>query len=177
MTPSDRELAEKLYFAMDGVYAKKGMTRYQPRRFDDLYPWAQEAYCAGVSVIISELAAKAMPVDLKEAILASNEWRDGGLILPHNADRIVSAISPILAILTAKADALRAENERLREALTPSWETKDAYSGEFKMPFTISAYDEEGEFFEETQRHIIPWASIKKIMAAIKACAALAQSK
>lgn len=56
--------------------------------------------------------------------------------------------------------ALRAENERLREALTPSGATKAAYHGEFG--FELLARDGEG-----VDCHMVPWTTIKEIMAAI----------
>jgi hypothetical protein len=67
--------------------------------------------------------------------------------------------------------ALRSEVEGLREALTPSGETKGAYIGEFK--FSVHAYDEDGE--EKWWDEIIPWTTIKEIMAAISKRAVLAR--
>ena len=64
---------------------------------------------------------------------------------------------------------LKADADRLAEALTPSGYTKAAYSGEFS--FTIHDADEDGD---ECMRTItVPWTTIKQIMAAIKARAAL----
>lgn len=120
MTPNDRELADE---EIDALRIKAFQTNSENDRlayFEAASRYFQDRHYRDMrsrALIMSELAAKTVPVDLKEAILASNEWRDGGLILPHNADRIVSAISPILATLTAQAEALRAEAERLREAL------------------------------------------------------------
>jgi hypothetical protein len=53
----------------------------------------------------------------------------------------------------------RAENARLREALTPSGDTKAAYMGEIKDP--------------ETKR-MVSWTAIKMVMAMIAKRAALA---
>jgi hypothetical protein len=50
-----------------------------------------------------------------------------------------------------------AENRKLREALTPSAETKAAYIGEFKF----TAYEADEAFVT------VPWTTIKEIMAAI----------
>ena len=62
-----------------------------------------------------------------------------------------------------------AEIARLREALEPSAGTKAAYCGEFS--FTIEDRDEDGE---ECFRHVsVPWTTVKEIMAAIRARAAL----
>ena len=63
------------------------------------------------------------------------------------------------------------EVERLREALTPSAETKAAYMGEFTMPFPC--LDESGE---EVMAHPnVPWTTIKEIMKAIRARRARSQ--
>jgi hypothetical protein len=59
--------------------------------------------------------------------------------------------------------ALRAENARLREALTPSAETKAAYIGEFHM-----VTDYVNEFGDSVfTKYTVPWTVIKEIMAAI----------
>ena len=60
-------------------------------------------------------------------------------------------------------DTALAEIERLKAALTPSEETKAAYMSEFQFPSTI----------ERTYNETVPWATIKEIMAAICARAAL----
>ena len=59
-------------------------------------------------------------------------------------------------------DALQAEIARLREALTPSAETKAAYWSEVECDCPT-----------ETWRHYVPWTSIKQIMKMIRARAAL----
>ena len=69
--------------------------------------------------------------------------------------------------------ALQAENDRLREALTPSGATKWAYSGEFKI--TEELTDEEGD--SEPYTFDVPWTTIKEIMAAIRDRAALQADK
>lgn len=61
---------------------------------------------------------------------------------------------------------LRAENGRLRAALTPSAETKRCYIGEF------SFVERDGNDEEIGPRVTVPWTTIKKIMAAIRAHAA-----
>lgn len=58
---------------------------------------------------------------------------------------------------------LRAENERLKGALTPSGETKAAYIGDFSIPLPI--INEDGD--EEVLRPNVPWTTIKEIMKAI----------
>lgn len=62
----------------------------------------------------------------------------------------------------ALADS-RAEVERLREALTPSGETKAAYIGEFSF-----------EIGDDGEAATVPWSAVKDIMRAILARAALA---
>jgi hypothetical protein len=64
--------------------------------------------------------------------------------------------------LKARAEAAEAEVARLREALTPSGDTKAAYMGEIKDP--------------ETKRHV-SWTAIKMIMSMISARAALQGDK
>ena len=69
-------------------------------------------------------------------------------------------------ILAAEHDRLMAEKDaeisRLREALTPSAETKAAYWSEVECDCPT-----------ETWRHYVPWTSIKQIMKMIRARAAL----
>jgi hypothetical protein len=69
-----------------------------------------------------------------------------------------------------RAEAAEAENAKLREALTPSGDTKAAYSGEFQ----ISVYDCEDNQGNEVWRQVlVDWTTIKAIMSAIRARAAL----
>lgn len=66
--------------------------------------------------------------------------------------------------------ATQAENERLREALEPSGETKAEYIGDFSVRFPM--FDDNGE--EYTHSINVPWTTIKEIMCAIRQRAALA---
>lgn len=66
--------------------------------------------------------------------------------------------------------SLQAELVALREALKPSAETKAAYIGEFKFPYTV--WDPNGEH-EITHQVTVPWTTVKEIMKAIVARAAL----
>ena len=61
-------------------------------------------------------------------------------------------------------EQLKAENERLRAALTPTAQTKAVYSGEFTM--TLKEVDDYGD--DRSIRVAIPWTSIKEIMRAIE---------
>ena len=56
------------------------------------------------------------------------------------------------------------EIRRLREALTPSAETKAVYMGEFSVPLPLA--DDDGEEFIANIN--VPWIVIKKMMAAIR---------
>ena len=61
------------------------------------------------------------------------------------------------------------EIDRLREALTPSGATKAAYAGEFTFRVCIG-YEDDMEIYDTIT---VPWTTIKEIMAAIRARAAL----
>lgn len=71
--------------------------------------------------------------------------------------------------LSAQLAAAKAENDRLREALTPSGATKYAYISEFSWKREIT--DENGD--EATEELTVPWTAIKEIMTAISDRAAL----
>ena len=72
-----------------------------------------------------------------------------------------------------RIEELEAENARLREALTPSGDTKAEYTGEFH----ISVYDAEDEDGNEIWRKVpVDWTTIKAIMAAIRNRAALKET-
>lgn len=73
-----------------------------------------------------------------------------------------------LAALRSPADV------DLREALTPSAETKAAYSGEFSFVAGIG-FDEDGH--DISARFTVPWDTIKEIMAAVRARAALSSGE
>lgn len=72
-----------------------------------------------------------------------------------------------------KCEGLEADVAKLREALTPSAETKAAYWGEFY--FMHPVMNENGD--EDWEKLQIPWTSIKEIMNAISARAALEGTK
>ncbi|WP_395543413.1 hypothetical protein [Neotabrizicola sp. sgz301269] len=69
--------------------------------------------------------------------------------------------------------ALQAQNRKLVEALTPSGDTKAAYMGEFS--FQSISTDEDGN--EVAAKTYVPWTTIKEIMAAIRARAAIAEAE
>lgn len=95
----------------------------------------------------------------------------------HGMGRQAVAITPyvkgynlapwIAAASPGNVGALLAERNRLREALTPSAETKAAYMGEFQFRFPIRDHTGEEVMFTPN----VPWTTIKEIMAAISAYA------
>jgi len=70
------------------------------------------------------------------------------------------------AITAWNTRATAPDSEKLREALTPSGDTKAAYSGEFKFDVMFPSLDEDDD---EPVPHpvTVPWDTIKEIMAAI----------
>lgn len=76
---------------------------------------------------------------------------------------------------------LVAERDRLEEALTPSGDTKAAYHGEFKFQVTQWRENEDPDSDEEMEAYLadftVPWTTVKEIMAALKARAALSGRK
>lgn len=81
----------------------------------------------------------------------------------------------------AKVSALEARLAVMGEALTPSGDTKAAYIGEFGWTREIPDPEWDGDDGEEpdriTERLVVPWTTIKEIMAAIRARAALSQEE
>ena len=77
------------------------------------------------------------------------------------------------AALAEYVRPLQDEVKRLREAVTPSGDTKAAYMGEFFFPMTVT--DEDGN--EGTVRVLVPWDTIKEIMGAIRDRALLEGAK
>ena len=73
-------------------------------------------------------------------------------------------------------NALREQGEalaRYEEALTPSGDTKSAFHGEFSWMEEMTDLD--GEIY--THKVFVPWTTVREIMAAIKARAALTRSE
>lgn len=73
------------------------------------------------------------------------------------------------AELHAALTAERAKVARLVEALTPSGETKAEYIGEFSW----NHYVDDGAGGEFPVKMVVPWTTIKEIMKAINARAAI----
>lgn len=99
-----------------------------------------------------------------EAIGKDEDYRGATAVAAWNT-------RPAEATLTARADAAEARLAKAVEALTPSGETKAAYIGEFS--FTVDFTNEDGE--DDYMRVDVPWTTIKEIMAAIRARAALSE--
>jgi len=80
----------------------------------------------------------------------------------------VLSLTAFIENQASRIEELGADNKRPREALTPSGDTKADYMGEFSFGITLSAGGE-----EDYRRIMVPWTTIKEIMAAIRARAAL----
>lgn len=79
------------------------------------------------------------------------------------ADRRAETAEATVATLTAQVEAMRG-------ALTPSADTKADYIGEFSFDY-CTGFDADGN--EVVSRISVPWTTIKEIMAAIRARAAI----
>lgn len=104
--------------------------------------------------------------------LGDVEYRRFDLPRPEDAARIrelearAEAAEAAERELTLKMMALETEGDSLREALTPSVDTKADYSGKF----SISVYNGEDEDGAELWHQVlIDWTDIKAIMVTIKA--------
>ncbi len=69
-----------------------------------------------------------------------------------------------LAVASPLYRAAAAERDRLREALTPSSDTKAVYNGEFTFP--IEYTDADGD--PQTEDVMVPWTTVKDVMAMIR---------
>ena len=63
---------------------------------------------------------------------------------------------------------LKDENKRLRDAMTPSGDTKATHIGEYSFSFPMAGQDEDGEHVEWDQNINVPWTTVKEIMKAIE---------
>lgn len=79
--------------------------------------------------------------------------------------------------LREKVVAAEASLAAAREALTPSGDTKAEYIGEFQFTVTMMELDDSDEPFECQRAVTVPWTTIKEIMAAISARAALTKKE
>ena len=76
----------------------------------------------------------------------------------------------LAATPTPPIEGRDADVGRVREALTPSGATKAAYHGEFTFDLCVGISD---AGIEQYQKVYVPWDTVKEIMAAIRARAAL----
>jgi hypothetical protein len=101
--------------------------------------------------------------------------RQGKWLVQNTAPNAPVYMQPSMdSVIEQALDALSARPSReegMREALTPSANTKAAYIGEFK--FNIPDTDDDG--YSLAREVVVPWTTIKEIMAAILARTALAQ--
>jgi hypothetical protein len=103
--------------------------------------------------------------DLEAAKVDRDELLDGTrAVIPQTREHAENLYTVAVACLKSYGVDPEAENVRLREALTPSGDTKAAYIGDFSFPITLRLGHE-----EETRRVDVPWTTIKEIMAAIRA--------
>jgi hypothetical protein len=104
-------------------------------------------------------------------------WQDLYMRGRVMADAIKEAVKDIKFYLD-RIEALDKRNKQLEAALTPSSDTKAAYHGEFSFLITVRVEDEEtGEPIDVERKVMVPWNTIKEIMAAIRARAALGEKK
>lgn len=107
---------------------------------------------------------------LLESTKALIELDAAGSLVPHGLGGHARVLLNALASRLATRDGAV---ERLEEALTPSEATKAAYSAEFD--FRLFRIDECGDEYVELV--MVPWDTIKEIMAAIRARALLADAE
>ncbi len=75
-------------------------------------------------------------------------------------------------VLSVMGDHHKAQAERiaaLEAALTPSAETKAAYTGEFTFIVLESHEDDDGDQVDYEREFTVPWDTLKDIMTAIRA--------
>lgn len=106
--------------------------------------------------------------------------RDAALARIKEMQDSNSRMAEAFGKLTDRAEAAEAHAAKLREALTPSGGTKAAYSGEFFEHVEIAnpMFEDNEDDEPETIMQSVPvsWTTIKEIMAAISARAALTRS-
>ena len=150
---------------------------------------AQRARSASLVLATTPVAAKnAALAHLADLIDASHS-----ALLTANLQDLATPEATALTALDRRVKELEAENARvaalndeqaaiivdqrleilrLREALAPSGDTKASYMGEFS--FSLTRTGECGD--EYSEKVYVPWTTIKEIMAAILARAALGGS-
>ncbi|MDE2239054.1 MAG: hypothetical protein KGJ73_03895 [Rhodospirillales bacterium] len=170
MTPDDRELAEKLSHIV--VKWQKG---------NGAIAWP-ESVSEIISCVTAELAAKAVleETDIMDSVHGvMQEIEAEHRITPLDAQKIyLESFRPILATLTSQAEALRAENERFREALAKLADASDelevgkSHTYKARNGRTMSIQGDDGERIDLVHSDLTHTLRL----AALKARAALAQS-
>lgn len=157
-------LAQKLCNSTLGLLEQNGLHGLTARDWMTIAEAAMEALAS----LPPEGAGEAEPVAWRYRVAWSDgrrgEWK---LQLTRPVEGHLYDTQPLYAHPSPDAGRLE-ELERLREALTPSAETKADYIGEFS--FSFPSYGPDGE--EVTFTPNVPWTTIKEIMAAIRARAA-----
>lgn len=105
--------------------------------------------------------------------LRAEETPDYAEIYDELGIKVALTIHPAPILALNALPTLIEQHERMREALTPSGDTKAAYMGEFS--FNLTQVDEFGD--ERSVKTYVPWTTIKEIMAAIRARSALNQQE
>lgn len=114
------------------------------------------------------------PKDLAEAEAHQRGDYDAHVAVKAFASHRIAAEQRGHAQGAAERAELVAEVGRYRGALEPSGDTKAAYMGEFSFNIIEAIFDEDDEVFTEQQRKVyVPWTTVKEIMAAITARAAI----
>lgn len=108
-------------------------------------------------------ALQSLSAELAEAKRDNEALTNRAEVAEYKQQQAINEILPMALARATNAEA-EAEARAMREALTPSGDTKAAYVGEFSMPVTLRLRHE-----EEVRRVEVPWTTIKEIMAAIKA--------
>ncbi len=137
-----------------------------------------EAAWSSLTARNAELSVRVSAAETRVAELERERdaARDDALAAEADADaraRHASEADHDLVAAEAQVAERDATIARLREALTPSDETKAAYIGEFDLPVADAYLDDDGELVERDRIVMVPWTTIKEIMAAIRARAAL----
>lgn len=157
-------------------FAKTVATVATPSWMGPNEAWANARFIAFARAWVPEAAAALTALSEQNASLAAQvaeltRERDEALSAARQQDKLREATLATLRGVSAALEAAEAKLARLDGALTPSVETKTAYMGEFSIPFPI--VDENGD--EVMLRPNVPWTTIKEIMAAIRARAALTE--
>ena len=116
----------------------------------------------GDVLICADKLAAHYGIDLAAATTSKFNATSAKVGLPHVLARLASTPAPDTT------------GNAMVEALTPSADTKAAYSGEFHIIVPEWDEDEEEEVFRPV---LVPWDTIKQIMVAIRSRAALAVSR